>query len=282
MKIVFSPKCVEYQFPGHLESPSRVLSSYEFLKDTFEFTKPSICKEKDLRLVHTENLIKKVKKNDFFDFDTPNIKNIYNYALLSVGGAVKAAQLALKGVNSFSLMRPPGHHAGRDFLGGFCYFNNIAVAVKKIQQKRSIRIAICDFDVHHGNGTQDIFFGEENVLYVSLHQAPLFPGTGLKTENNCINFPLPPGTRHKEYLKIFQHALKIIRDFEPEFLAISAGFDAYEKDTISHINLKKETYKKIGILLSDLKIPTFAVLEGGYSNDLKFCIYNFLKGIEKE
>jgi len=281
MKIVFSEKCLEYESPGHPESPSRVSSSYEFLKDKFEFTKPSVCKEKDLRLVHTEDLIKKVKKNDFFDFDTPNIKNIYNYALLSVGGAIKAAQLALKGINSFSLMRPPGHHAGRDFLGGFCYFNNIAVAVKKLQQKRNMKIAICDFDVHHGNGTQDIFLGDESVLYISIHQVPLFPGTGFKTEKNCVNIPLPPGTTEDKYLKIFKHVIRTIKNFKPEILAISAGFDSYEGDSISNINLKKESYRKIGSMLSSVGVSSFSVLEGGYSNDLKFCIYNFLQGIEK-
>lgn len=279
MIIVFSPKCLEYSEIGHPESPIRVGDSYQFLKDkNFEFVEPEPAQEKDLFLVHTKRLVEEVKNERILDPDTPNIKDIYNYALLSAGGAIKAMELALTGEKSFSLMRPPGHHAGKDFCGGFCYFNNIAIAVAKALEKVK-KAAILDIDCHHGNGTENIFLGKNNVLYVSLHQSPLYPGTGLKSQFNVFNFPLSPETTEKEYLESLDKGLKKISDFQPDVLAISAGFDTYKKDPITMFNLGIETYQKIGKKISDLNLPTFAVLEGGYSSDLPQCLYNFANNL---
>ncbi len=279
MKIVYSPKCLEYGEVGHPESPIRVGDSYQFLKDkNFEFVEPEPAQEKDLFLVHTKRLVEEVKNERILDPDTPNIKGIYNYALLSAGGAIKAMELALTGEKSFSLMRPPGHHAGKDFCGGFCYFNNIAIAVAKALEKVK-KAAILDIDCHHGNGTENIFLGKNNVLYVSLHQSPLYPGTGLKSQFNVFNFPLSSETTEKEYLESLDKGLKKISDFQPDVLAISAGFDTYKKDPITMFNLGIETYQKIGKKISDLNLPTFAVLEGGYSSDLPQCLYNFVNNL---
>lgn len=276
MKIVFSKRCLEYGFPEHPESSQRVKSSYEFLRDKFKFVKGKKCQKRDLAAVHTEKLIQKVKSGEFFDLDTPTLPNIYEYAMLSAGSAIRAAEIAAGGENAFSLMRPPGHHVGKDFLGGFCYFNNIAIAVEKLKRKT----AIIDIDVHHGNGTQNIFFGNKNVLYVSLHQSSIFPGTGIVSNDNCLNYPLNAGTNEKTYLKTLKKALSKIKKFNPEIVAVSAGFDTYKLEKIADIKLEIKTYNKIGKLIIGLKKPTFAVLEGGYSPDLKFCIYNFLKGLE--
>ncbi|MCX7778963.1 MAG: histone deacetylase family protein [Patescibacteria group bacterium] len=280
MKIIFSPKCLEYHAFGHPESPTRVKSCLEFLKKkNFEFIEPSIASEKDLLLVHTPRLIDEVKNEKISDLDTPNIKGIFNYALLAVGGAIMAMEIALGGEKAFSLMRPPGHHAGQDFCGGFCYFNNIALAVRK-SLERIKRVAILDLDCHHGNGTEDIFLGKQNVLYISLHQSPLYPGTGLEPYLNCLNFPLPPKTEEKEYLTTLDLALKKISEFSPQLLAISAGFDTYKKDPLTYFGLEKESFRKIGQKISRFNLPTFAVLEGGYSRDLPSCLYNFLIGLE--
>lgn len=316
MIIIYSPKCLEYGEVGHPESPVRVGDSYQFLKEkNFEFVEPEPAQEKDLLLVHTKRLVEEVKNERILDLDTPNIKGIFNYALLSVGGALRAMEMALRGKISFSLMRPPGHHAGRDFCGGFCYFNNLAVAVAKalekvnpvrkngflnqtVSSKKGSKLylsqtppearfsngvkkaAILDIDCHHGNGTEDIFLGKNNVLYVSLHQSPLYPGTGLRSQFNCLNFPLPAGTNEKECLKTLDIALEKISNFSPNILAISAGFDTYKKDPITNLNLETESYQKIGERIAKLNLPTFAALEGGYSSDLPQCIYNFLLGLE--
>jgi len=280
MKIIYSPKCLEYKSFNHPESPERVKICVDFLKEKgFEFIQPQPAEEKDLLLVHTQRLIDEVKNGEISDLDTPNIKGIFNYALLSVGGAILAMEKALQGENSFSLMRPPGHHAGKDFCGGFCYFNNIAIAVAKAE-KRVKKVAILDIDCHHGNGTEDIFLGKSNVLYVSLHESPLYPGTGLKSYLNCKNFPLPPKTDEIRYLKTLEIALKEIENFQADLLAISAGFDTYKKDPLTYFGLEIESYQKIGEKISQLKLPTFCVLEGGYSTSLPFCLYNFLLGLE--
>ncbi|MBI5049289.1 MAG: histone deacetylase, partial [Nitrospirae bacterium] len=199
MKILFSKKCLEYSQPGHPESPQRAGATYNFLQDKgFEFIEPAPCSEKDILLAHTSRLLEEVKRGDFFDMDTPALPNIFEYARLSAGGAVEAAMLALKGEKAFSLMRPPGHHAAKDRLGGFCYFNNIAIASLKAKESAE-RIVIIDFDCHHGNGTEDIFIGKKDFLYLSLHQSPLYPGTGLVSRENCLNYPLPAGTSSAKY-----------------------------------------------------------------------------------
>ncbi len=281
MKIVFSPKCLEYHAIGHPESPERVASAYELLRRKYEFAKPRDARENDLLLVHSKELVMQVKKGRFFDVDTPALPNIYSYAKISVGGAIKASQLALKHDYAFSLMRPPGHHAGKNFLGGFCYFNNIAVAVAKlIQEGKVARIGIVDIDAHHGNGTQDIFMHNDSVLYVSLHQAGIFPLSGMKHEANCKNFPLQPNTSERVYLKILDKALKHIVAFRPEMIAVSAGFDAYKKDPLTSLALEIESYEKIGKKLGALGLPLFAVLEGGYSHELCKCIHAFMRGLE--
>lgn len=279
IKILFSPKCLEYEAPGHPESPERVASTARFLKDKgYRFIGPSSATEKDILVVHRQWLLDQVKTGNFSDPDTPNLPNIYSYALLSAGAAIQAAEMALNGKNCFSLMRPPGHHAGKNFLGGFCYFNNIAIAVARILDKVK-RVAIVDIDCHHGNGTQDIFLGNKKVLYVSLHQSHIFPLTGLKSERNCLNHPLDGGTGPEEYLAVFKKALKEVQKFNPDLIAISAGFDTYKKDPLTNINLEKETYLTIGQKINELSRPHFSVLEGGYSDDLSECVYNFLEGL---
>lgn len=280
MKIIFSKKCLEYDSPGHPESPERVRSTYEYLKEkNFEFIEPQPANQDDILLVHSKNLIERVKTLDFFDPDTPTIANIFAYACLSAGASIKAMELSLDNEPAFSLMRPPGHHAGKSFLGGFCYFNNIAIAAQKAVLK-GLKVAILDIDCHHGNGTQDIFLGKENVLYVSLHQVPLYPGTGKKPERNCLNFPLRPHTQEEKYLETLKLALAEIKKFSPAFLAISAGFDTYQNDPLAQMGLEIGSYRNIGKLISQTQIPCFCVLEGGYSPDLKYSIWEFLEGLK--
>jgi acetoin utilization deacetylase AcuC-like enzyme len=278
MKVVFSDKCLEYSQAGHPESPERVRASQAYLKDKFKFVLPGEIEEADILRVHSQSLLDSVKTGRFYDADSPNYPEIFAYALLSAGAAVTASKIALEGEAAMSLMRPPGHHVGRDFLGGFCYFNNVAIAVAKALQQVG-KAAIIDFDCHHGNGTQDIFLGKQNVLYVSLHQSPLYPGTGLTSEENCLNFPVPAGTDEPTYMTTFSKAIEAIYRFAPDLVAVSAGFDTYKGDPLTELGLEISTYEKIGQAIRELEKPVFAVLEGGYSDDLPECIHQFLKGL---
>jgi acetoin utilization deacetylase AcuC-like enzyme len=139
------------------------------------------------------------------------------------------------------------------------------------------KVAIIDFDVHHGNGTEAIFSGNPRILYVSLHQSPLYPMTGLQSNENARNYPLKPGTGDEAYLKAFEKALKDVEAFGPNYIAISAGFDASGKEKIAQLRLNDETFRKIGGMIAGLGRPGFAVLEGGYV-DIEFRVLEFLKG----
>lgn len=279
MKIIFSKRCLEYESYGHPESPERLRCIYNHLNEKkFEFVEAKSCKEEDILRVHSAQLLKKVKDGHLFDLDTPNLERIYEYALLSCGGTLEALEFALNNEPAFSLMRPPGHHATRDNIGGFCYFNNIAIAVNKALD-RVKRVAIIDIDCHHGNGTQEIFLGNDRVLYVSLHQFPLYPGTGRKSQKNCLNFPLSVETDEEKYLKVLKEALREVKIFDPQILAISAGFDTYKDDPLTNLNLEKESYYKISSLLASLNKPAFSVLEGGYKvPEIAECVEEYLRG----
>jgi acetoin utilization deacetylase AcuC-like enzyme len=180
-------------------------------------------------------------------------------------------------------MRPPGHHAGRSgaALGartrGFCYLNNIAIAVRHLNRPA----LILDIDGHHGNGTQEIFHGDKDVTYISLHRYPNYPGTGLTSECNCLNYPLWADCGEDEYLKTLKEALLNIGSRRFEIVAVSAGFDTYEGDLAS-LGLTEDSYRRIGSIIRSLNRPTFFVLEGGYrGEELGRCIHNLITGFEQ-
>jgi acetoin utilization deacetylase AcuC-like enzyme len=288
MKIVFSRKCLEYRAERHPESPERILYIYEFLrKNGLEFVEPEPCEDEDLLKVHSKSYIERVKRGEIFDFDTPNLPNIYEYAKLSAGSAIQAMEISLSGEKAFSLMRPPGHHAGKNGIAlnasslGFCYFNNIAIATAKALDFCE-KAAIIDVDYHHGNGTQEIFLGSKRVLYTSLHAFPAYPGSGEKSEENCLNYPLWHEVSREEYLNVLRKACEKVKSFKPNLIGVSFGADTYKNDPVGGLNLEKEDYFEIGKIIADLGKPTFAVMEGGYSlKDLPECVYKFIKGMEK-
>jgi len=276
MEIIFSHQCLNYGTPGHPESAERVRLAAEYLQrraaepsagsatqhpaarkaqTVFEFVEPSPAAEADILKVHSREHLRQLKALDFEDYDSPPYQDIFKYAALSAGGAIAAA---MRG--GFSLMRPPGHHAGKARIAGFCYLNNIAIAVRKL----GTRTLIVDIDGHHGDGTQSIFLGDPYVTYVSLHRAPLYPGTGMESDRNCHNFPIFGPCGDRVYLEILDKALNSVDTAGTEQVAISAGFDAYESDPLATLGLTTEAYHKIGKRIAGLGLPVFAVLEGGY------------------
>jgi acetoin utilization deacetylase AcuC-like enzyme len=259
-KMVFSEKCLAYG-SWHVEGPARVRKAYEILKERgYEFLEPGPASEEDLLRVHDGEYVWMLKKGLIEDGDTPAYENIFEYAKLSAGGAILAAE-----VKGFSIMRPPGHHAGRNgaALGantrGFCYLNNIAIAVRHLGKPT----LILDIDGHHGNGTQEIFYGDDKVMYVSLHRHPHYPGTGAVSEANCLNFPLWGDCGDEAYLETLDGALGMVDVGRFEVVAVSAGFDTHMGDLAS-LGLTEKGYGEIGKRIAALKKPTFFVLEGGY------------------
>ncbi|HPP11331.1 MAG TPA: histone deacetylase, partial [bacterium] len=173
-------------------------------------------------------------------------------------------------------------HAAADVAAGFCFFNNAALAAESLTRAGK-RTAILDIDVHHGNGTEEILRGRENVIYVSLHQVPAYPGTGLSSFENCYNFPLPPGTGGKKYLATLDRALKVVAKFSPEILGISLGLDTHECDPLLELCLKDNDYRSIGFQLSKLGRPAFVVLEGGYDPEtIGHAFHCFLQGLTRK
>ncbi len=278
-KIVFSEKCLGYG-NWHIEGPLRIQKAQEVLQTKgYEFVKPEPAAEENLLKVHEAEYIWNLKKGLVEDTDTPAYDNIYEFAKLSAGAALLAAK-----INGFSLMRPPGHHAGKNgaalgvYTRGFCYLNNIAVAVKALDK----RTLILDVDGHHGNGTQEIFQGDSKVTYVSLHRVPHYPGTGLASEGNCLNFPLSFDCGEQVYLETLDKALSMVDFGEVEVVAVSVGFDTYKGDLAS-LGLADRSYWEIGRRIAALRKPTFFVLEGGYKGEQNgYGIDSLLRGFEGE
>lgn len=279
---VFSDlKTAEYGASGHPEAPFRIIDTSAMLKAAGHvLEKPPVrASASDVSLLHGENHLDTIRLGTFSDPDTQFYPSIADIALISLSGALSAADAAMNGEPSFSLMRPPGHHAGKDRVSGFCYLNNLALAVARLQKaKPGLKVGIIDFDVHHGDGTQELVLGRENTTFLSLHQYPLYPGTGLDTRANCWNIPLEAGTDGDAWLASFEPAFSLLLDKKPDVLAVSAGFDAYKGDPIAGLKLDRATFKRIGSLLGKTKLPRFATLEGGYSEDLPELVESFLDG----
>lgn len=283
MRIYYSPRFQEIsQGRGHPESPKRLGCILDALRGSsirYELCEPKPAEEKDLLLVHTARHIESLKRLSMEGASLPDNEfheNTFGIARLAAGAAWQAAEAAMEDGFSFALVRPPGHHAGADSFGGFCYINNLAFAVRR-SGKRTL---IIDMDVHHGNGTEDIFKGDEEVLFLSLHQVPLFPGTGYLSVGNIINVPLREGIGDDYYLWELKEALQKVKGFRPELVAISAGFDTYARCQLAGLGIEKpETYREIGRLIREsFSCPIFATLEGGYAiPDLGQNVVRFLE-----
>lgn len=279
VRVFSDPAVTAYEAPGHPEGPERVSRTIDHLRSRgWTIERPTVqATEKDALLVHSRAHWDALGSGLYFDPDTPHFDGIRDLALLSLSGCLSACTSALDGTPAFSLMRPPGHHAGRERIAGFCYLNNMAIACERAL-KEGRRVAVLDIDVHHGDGTESVAQGRDGWLFVSLHQSPLYPGSGLNSHGNCHSFPLAPGTGEAAYLPVFDKALSLIGDFRPDVLGVSAGFDTYKECPIAQFKFEVDTYERLGRRIADTGLPRFAVLEGGYASALPLMIESFLKG----
>ncbi|MBI5595228.1 MAG: histone deacetylase [Elusimicrobia bacterium] len=280
-RVFTDPVVTEYEAPGHPEAPFRVERTAERLEAAGHALEapPEKALDDDLLRAHLPEHLLSVREGSFDDPDTPAYPGIDGIARVSASGAVSAMRAALTGEPAFSLMRPPGHHAAKARVSGFCFYNNVVVAVlRALREKGTARAAILDVDVHHGDGTESLVHGNEAVRFCSLHQAPLYPGTGLTSRDNCRNIPLPPGTGPDAYLRKLEPALQDLVDFKPDLLAVSAGFDTFADDPIAQLKLDRRSYRRIGRLCAQTGLPRFAVLEGGYAQELPVLVEEFLEG----
>lgn len=230
-----------------------------------------------LRRAHSAEHIAQVEAGAAdFDADSPAYPNIFAHASRAAGAAVEMALAARKGEQAFSLMRPPGHHATRGQAMGFCYFNHIAIAAFAALEQGAERVALWDFDAHHGNGTEAIVAGDPRIAFASIHQAPGYPGTGLRSFDNIHNFPVRPSTPRAQHMGEIERALQTLLAFQPDLLLVSAGFDAYANDPITEMTLAAEDFATCGQWLRESGLTSGAILEGGYSDELPELIDAFL------
>jgi len=271
---------------GHPEKIDRVTAVIENFKKldnkNLVWKKPSSFEQSILIKTHTKDYIKQVNLSfpqsglKFLDGDTvvsPGSKDATKDAVGSIISAIDGVEKK-EFKNAFCCVRPPGHHAEKEKAMGFCIFNNVAVGANYLIEKYKYKkIAIIDFDVHHGNGTQDIFYNDKNVLYISTHQYPYYPGSGSEKENgkynNVLNIPLEAGTTGNEYLNAYEKVLDKIKEFKPEYLLFSAGFDAHIDDPLAQLRLSSEDFYKITKRTLEVSKPfcngnIVSILEGGY------------------
>jgi acetoin utilization deacetylase AcuC-like enzyme len=285
VKIITDEKCTGYFSPGHPERPTRVTATVERLKIQKDlpltWAAPTSSSDTQILRAHAPEILARLKIPQAFDADTPFFENITDYARASVAAALDAMQSARKGESVFSLMRPPGHHATHEHSMGFCYLNNIAIAALEATATGAKRVAIFDFDVHHGNGTEDILFNRQNTAFFSIHQFPAYPGSGQgNVGNNCFNYPVAPSASRETYCATLDRALADLKIYSPDLIGVSAGFDAYARDPLAEGALQVEDFQWLGQELRALKTPMFSLLEGGYSRDLPELILAYLKGVE--
>ena len=289
---VYDPIYLKHDTGQHVENAQRLVAvmtclEESGLKQQLEYIKPRAATAEEIALVHSPELIAQIqvmakKGGGWLDSDTVMSADSYQAALYAAGGLLRAAEVVLDGGGSvFALVRPPGHHATSTQAMGFCLFNNLAIAARYALSKYKLeRIAIIDFDVHHGNGTQDIFYDEPRVLYISAHESPLYPGTGSMEEigsgdgeGTTINIPLPAGSSDTEYLEAFDQVIvPAVRRFAPQLVLVSAGYDPHWLERLAMMEVSVTGFARMTEIIKGLADELcdgrlIFALEGGYPLD---------------
>ena len=284
LTIITDPRCIEYSKRGHPERPARISATVDLLKAQnqveLSWSQPPPASDAAILRAHTPQHLAQLTSAFDFDADTPAYPDIADHARRSAGGALQALVAAKAGQTAFSLLRPPGHHATAERAMGFCFLNSIAIGALQAQADGYKRVAVFDFDVHHGNGTEDILLDKPGLAFISIHQYPAYPGTGRENRGaNCLNFPVAPATPRQDYRAILGRAFDALREFRPDMIAVSAGFDACRGDPLADGTLEAEDFLWLGQTIRGLQVPAFSVLEGGYSDELPELILAYLKGL---
>ena len=284
MLIYHDPICATYESTGHPEAPFRVVQTAAALREAhpgWSWRVPNPAADEDILRAHGADYARDVEQGKAdFDADTPRYSDLGGHARRAAGSALDVMAAALAGEKAFSLMRPPGHHALRDRAMGFCYFNNIAIAARAAQARGVGRVAVWDFDAHHGNGTEALLRGVEGTRFVSIHQLPGWPGTGADSFGNVFNFPVPPYAEAEEHMAALADSWQAVLTFEPELVLVSAGFDAYVGDPITQMSLREDDFVTLGRWIRESGLPAGAILEGGYSRELPALVGGFLAAWE--
>ncbi|MDY0231946.1 MAG: histone deacetylase [Candidatus Saccharicenans sp.] len=290
--LVFDKRFALHQMgEDHLESPLRIIALNELLqtrlKSGFTIIEPRLATKEEITLIHLPDYVDFLEQtkglDSYLSFDPDTIAGPHTYeiACLAAGAGLVAADLILSKEldNAFALIRPPGHHAESHRPMGFCFFNNIAITAEYLRRQKSVKkILIVDWDLHHGNGTQKAFYSTPEVLYISLHQSPLFPGTGLASEAGekegagfNLNLPLSPGKTDEDYLYLFQRIIEpVAASFQPDFVLVSAGFDVMKYDPLGKMELSAKGCGNISQVLVEIARSwasnrLIVFLEGGYN-----------------
>lgn len=277
--LIFDKTATEFGRDDHPEHPARLINTEAYLLDRhpdWVWIRPRLATVDEVLRAHRPEHLDRLRQPIDFDADTPFYQVIEEHARRAAGAAIGSVDLALRGRESFSLMRPPGHHATFGEAMGFCYLNSIAIAALYALATGCERVAIWDFDAHHGNGTEEIVSGHNRIRFTSVHQFPGYPGTGTSSGGNIFNWPILPGSDPTEHSAAVHQALDTAIEFRPDLLLVSAGFDAYAGDPLTEGTLQVEHFADFGRRLRATGLPAAAILEGGYSQQLPMLVDAFL------
>ena len=278
MKILFNEKFLQHNVDSKAEGSYRI-------KDFKDVENTEADGEEYFSLIHNEEYIKMIKEaclNNTMLAEVQLSKSSYEAARIAVGLTILASEQ-----NDFAVVRPPGHHAGRNKTAGFCFFNNIAIATQKLVDEGKT-VFILDIDGHHGDQTQAVFYDTNKVFFCSIHQLYAYPFTGMENEKGegkgngfTLNIPLIPESGDKEFLAAINKAIMKAVDFNPDVIAVSAGFDGYKLDRLLNLNYSLDAFFQCGLKLRRSFGKIFAVLEGGYHGDIRKCVDSFIEGVNK-
>lgn len=293
MLILHDPRCAEYGSAMRPEQPARVERTAAHLRAThpdWAWRVPStVVTDETLLLAHTPGHLQRLGQPRDFDGDTPYYPGIADHARRAVAAGLEAAGHALANRTPvFSLARPPGHHATADRAMGFCYLNQTAIAALSAQRgptgnAKGRKIAVWDFDAHHGNGTEAILHGRNDIFFASVHQYPGYPGSGAQDHGpNTRNWPVLPHTPRVDHMAALRASLDAVVSFSPDLILVSAGFDAYVRDPITTMTLEVGDFATLGRWLRETHRPAAALLEGGYGENLPLLIDAFLSAWEND